>query len=240
MIEYEMIKEFNKYLCEISNEPFGIKDNNLLKSVSVSAEQEVFGQKLYPTIEHKISYIVTSIIKNHMFINANKRTACMVYEYLCEKYNITPINDNSLEINILKIVKNKFDINYSIKLLFNKIIKEENMENKKVPASYRIALGQIKRYFGDSKPTEKEVKKIAVEIAKRNKLDDTEFFMKWALGQIGTVNEDLDEAIQIKSEISAIYFIKECIDLEKDSNIKNKLKSVLEFLSKKFKFPIEE
>lgn len=34
------------------------------------------------------------------------------------------------------------------------------MENKKVPASYRIALGQIKRYFGDSKPTEKEVKKL--------------------------------------------------------------------------------
>ena len=32
------------------------------------------------------------------------------------------------------------------------------MENKKLPASYRIALGQIKRYFGDSKPTEKEVK----------------------------------------------------------------------------------
>lgn len=202
------------------------------------------------------------------------------------------------------------------------------MENKKVPPSYRIALGQIKRYFGDSKPTEKEVKKIAVEIAKRNKLDDTEFFMKWALGQIGTVNEandsvrdyvdkrleslfkkegfslpkngptvkigytlwpfadgyevvndgvgikvkkdgkelmyfdnpklnynkavnflvkkmlneseDLDEALQIKSEISAMYFIKECIDLEKDSNIKNKLKSVLEFLSKKFKLPITE
>ena len=68
------------------------------------------------------------------------------------------------------------------------------MENKKLPASYRIALGQIKRYFGDSKPTEKEVKRIAVEIAKRNKLDDTEFFMKWSLGQIGTVNEDLDEA----------------------------------------------
>lgn len=74
------------------------------------------------------------------------------------------------------------------------------MENKKLPASYRIALGQIKRYFGDSKPTEKEVKKIAVEIAKRNKLDDTEFFMKWSLGQIGTVNEDLDEAMIFSSK----------------------------------------
>lgn len=73
------------------------------------------------------------------------------------------------------------------------------MENKKLPASYRIALGQIKRYFGDSKPTEKEVKKIAVEIAKRNKLDDVEFFMKWSLGQIGTVNEDLDEKADLSS-----------------------------------------
>ena len=70
------------------------------------------------------------------------------------------------------------------------------MRNKELPASYRIALGQIKRYFGDSKPTEKEVKNIAVEIAKRNKLDDTEFFMKWALGQIGTVNEALTDDIE--------------------------------------------
>ena len=38
-----------------------------------------------------------------------------------------------------------------------------------------------------------KVKKKNRDIAKRNKLDDTEFFMKWALGQIGTVNEDLDE-----------------------------------------------
>lgn len=90
------------------------------------------------------------------------------------------------------------------------------MENKKVPASYRIALGQIKRYFGDSKPTEKEVKKIAVEIAKRNKLDDIEFFMKWALVQIGTVNEANDSVRDYIDKRLETSFKKQGFNLPKN------------------------
>ena len=56
--------------------------------------------------------------------------------------------------------------------------------DKRVPASYRIALGQIKRYFGDSTPTKKDLDKTAITIAKKNKLDDAEFFMRWVETQI--------------------------------------------------------
>lgn len=54
------------------------------------------------------------------------------------------------------------------------------------------------------------------------------------------IEKEVNESLQIKSKVSAMYFIKECMDLEKDSNIKNKLQSVLEFMSKEFKLPIEE
>ena len=52
--------------------------------------------------------------------------------------------------------------------------------------------------------------------------------------------DNVNEGLQIKSKIVAMYYIKECIDLEKDSSIKNKLQAVFEFLSKEFKIPIED
>lgn len=60
-----------------------MKDYNLLKSCVVQIDQEVFRGILYPTIEEKISWIVFSIISNHIFLDGNKRTGVMTLEYLC-------------------------------------------------------------------------------------------------------------------------------------------------------------
>lgn len=51
--------------------------------------------------------------------------------------------------------------------------------DKTVPVEYRIAAGQLKRLHGDTKPSDKEFEADAKEVAKRNKIEDVESFIKW-------------------------------------------------------------
>lgn len=53
----------------------GLRDLGLLES-AVSRPQVVFNnEELYPTIFHKAAALAESLIKNHPFIDGNKRTA---------------------------------------------------------------------------------------------------------------------------------------------------------------------
>ena len=70
MIDYKTIELINEFFCENSNEPVGVKDKSLLKSLSKAPFQTFSNVELYPTIEDKIAYTFGSIIKNHIFINA--------------------------------------------------------------------------------------------------------------------------------------------------------------------------
>lgn len=55
-----------------------IRDNNALLSIVANPRREFAGHELYPTISSKSAILVYSIIKNHPFMDGNKRTA-----YIC-------------------------------------------------------------------------------------------------------------------------------------------------------------
>jgi len=55
-----------------------IRDNNALLSIIANPRREFAGRELYPTISSKSAILVFSIIKNHPFMDGNKRTA-----YIC-------------------------------------------------------------------------------------------------------------------------------------------------------------
>ncbi|QTN01605.1 type II toxin-antitoxin system death-on-curing family toxin [Sediminibacillus dalangtanensis] len=57
------------------NEPMGVKESSLLDSAINRPRQSVLGRDAYLTIEEKAAAIFESIVKNHAFHNANKRTA---------------------------------------------------------------------------------------------------------------------------------------------------------------------
>jgi len=52
-----------------------VRDNNSLLSVIANPQREFAGRDLYPTIASKAAIIVYSLIKNHPFVDGNKRTA---------------------------------------------------------------------------------------------------------------------------------------------------------------------
>lgn len=102
LISGDYLKLLNKKLIELGGgEGIGVKDTNLFESLLVGYNQEVFGVKLYPDIESKISYIVYSIICNHIFRDANKRTGMVVLKSLCKKNNIDISNIDIKKLAIL-------------------------------------------------------------------------------------------------------------------------------------------
>lgn len=83
MIKYlskSQVAEINKRLIlEYSeNEIMGIKDHSLLELALNRPRQSVFGEDAYKTIYEKAAALFHSLVKNHAFHNANKRTALTV------------------------------------------------------------------------------------------------------------------------------------------------------------------
>ena len=56
----------------------GIRDHGLLESAIARPYQTFGGEDLYPSAFHKAAAILESILKNHPFIDGNKRTALVV------------------------------------------------------------------------------------------------------------------------------------------------------------------
>lgn len=53
----------------------GVKEINLLESAAHRPQSSVFGEDAYPTIFDKAAALFESLGQNHLFHNANKRTA---------------------------------------------------------------------------------------------------------------------------------------------------------------------
>ncbi|WP_273130486.1 type II toxin-antitoxin system death-on-curing family toxin [Bacillus weihaiensis] len=79
----EIAFEINRKLIErySEGEMVGVKEPNLLDSAINRPFQTMFGDSLYKDIFEKAVALFESIAKNHVFHNANKRTAfaCMTY-----------------------------------------------------------------------------------------------------------------------------------------------------------------
>jgi len=68
---------FNFMLIEEhgGREQAGVKDMSVLESAVERPKQTVFGEDAYPTVFDKAAALLESLVKNHPFHNANKRTA---------------------------------------------------------------------------------------------------------------------------------------------------------------------
>ena len=53
----------------------GVRDFGLLESAILRAQTTFGGQELYPSIFEKASALMHSLVKNHAFVDGNKRTA---------------------------------------------------------------------------------------------------------------------------------------------------------------------
>lgn len=74
MIDYDEVIEIHQILLKEFGGSEGIRDENALKS-ALERPFSGFGERVfYPSLEEKASAILESIVKNHPFVDGNKRT----------------------------------------------------------------------------------------------------------------------------------------------------------------------
>ncbi|MEG1705317.1 MAG: virulence protein RhuM/Fic/DOC family protein [Clostridia bacterium] len=88
-IEYSMCKEIilNMQLQE-SSKIFGIERDMGLDSIINNIYQSFKGKDVYPTIEEKTCNFLYLIVKNHVFIDGNKRIGAILFIYFLNFYNL--------------------------------------------------------------------------------------------------------------------------------------------------------
>ena len=81
----EFLKVVETMRCDFDSGIFGQqKDNSFDSSVS-QMYQSFGGKELYPSIEHKAAMLLYLVIKNHSFVDGNKRIAAALFLYFLER-----------------------------------------------------------------------------------------------------------------------------------------------------------
>ena len=78
----EQIEKMHTLLTNVSGGCDGVRERGLLESAILSAEQTFLGEELYPTTLEKGARLGFGLMKNHAFIDGNKRIgvlAMLVY-----------------------------------------------------------------------------------------------------------------------------------------------------------------
>jgi len=108
---------------------FGQEINNKLRGILGSIYQTFEKKELYPSLEEKAAHLLYFIIKDHPFVDGNKRIASFLFIYFLDKnsflYRKTgekKINDNALTaLSLLIAVSSSKDKNTLIKIITNLI-----------------------------------------------------------------------------------------------------------------------
>ncbi|MEO9870465.1 type II toxin-antitoxin system death-on-curing family toxin [Ekhidna sp.] len=102
MISQKEVLEIHAILIERFGGANGIRDNELLDSALNRPYQTFDGKELYPTPIDKAAAILESIVKNHPFIDGNKRTGYVLARLLLmnEQLDIHSAQENKYQFVI--------------------------------------------------------------------------------------------------------------------------------------------
>jgi len=127
------VSEIYKIIAEMrtnfSTDLFGVeRESSLLDSIE-NVYQSAFGEDVYPSLEEKASNILYMLVKNHVFIDGNKRIAVAVFVYFMKKNGmylnskgVKRISDETLvSITLLVAQSNPIEKEIIVKLIVNLI-----------------------------------------------------------------------------------------------------------------------
>ena len=99
--------EIHKNILAKSGGSSGIRDINLVESAIESPFATMFGDDLYPTVKDKAAQLCFSLVKNHAFVDGNKRTAVGSLIVFLELNNIElTASNNEIENMVLGLANN--------------------------------------------------------------------------------------------------------------------------------------
>ena len=110
MIQLELAIEIHSVLIKRYGGKTGIRDQALLESALERPYQTFDGAELYPSTVDKASAIIESIVKNHPFLDGNKRTGYVLMRLMLrrDKIDIKATQDQKYEF-VIQIASGKVD-----------------------------------------------------------------------------------------------------------------------------------
>jgi len=125
----EIIKEIKNDLIskKEAGDLFGHENSDKLKAILGNILQTFDKKELYPSIEEKASHLLYFIIKDHPFVDGNKRIASFLFVYYLDKNNYLykennekKINDNALTaLSLLIAISNPAEKDKIVKIVTN-------------------------------------------------------------------------------------------------------------------------
>ena len=92
----ECMKVINELRFNNESSLFALERNNNFESIIKDIYQSFGGKDLYPTVEEKCANILYLTVKNHAFIDGNKRIAATIFIYFLQRYNILIKDDKQV------------------------------------------------------------------------------------------------------------------------------------------------
>lgn len=94
----ESMKIINLMKDKFSTNLFGREKDDSFKSSLGAIYQTAFEEEVYPSIEEKAANLLYFIVKNHSFLDGNKRIAAAIFIYFMQKNSILFRKDGSKKI----------------------------------------------------------------------------------------------------------------------------------------------
>ena len=127
IITYEDCKKIIEDL-RFNNESslFALERNDGLKAILGTIYQSFGGEDLYPTLQEKVANLLYMIVKNHVFVDGNKRIAATLFIYALQHYDLLIVdgkqiidNNTLVAITLLIAQSNPTEKDILIDLILN-------------------------------------------------------------------------------------------------------------------------
>ena len=131
IITYEECKKIiNDLRFNNDSNLFALERNEGLKEILGAIYQSFDNKDLYPTVQEKVANLLYMVVKNHVFIDGNKRIAATLFIYAMQRYNLLIIdgkqvidNNTLVAITLLIAESNPKEKEILIDLILNFIKK---------------------------------------------------------------------------------------------------------------------
>ena len=105
----ECIEVINNLKFNTESDLFALERGEGLKSILSTIYQSFDGKDLYPTTEEKVANLLYMVVKNHVFIDGNKRIAATLFIYALQYYNLLIVDgkqiiDNNTLVAIVLLI----------------------------------------------------------------------------------------------------------------------------------------
>ncbi|MGL5702925.1 MAG: RhuM family protein [Cetobacterium sp.] len=94
----ESMKIVDMMRDEFATDLFGKEKDDSFKGSLGAIYQTAFGEEVYPSKEEKAANLLYFVVKNHSFLDGNKRIAAAIFIYFMQKNDILLRNDGSKKI----------------------------------------------------------------------------------------------------------------------------------------------